>query len=179
MDATAQLLVEDGYYKTSTNKIAKRAGVSVGSLYQYFPNKESVVAGVVQAFGERQMEFLSLRLMELQDLPLEEAIRRLVEALMAVKQLDPELHQVLFEHLPPIGQIDVLKDWTDQAVALVSYAMETRRDELKVDDPQMAAFVLVSACHGIIHTAVVSRRELLTDAKFTAEVAQLILSYLT
>lgn len=176
LDATAQLLVEEGYHKTSTNKIAKRAGVSVGSLYQYFPNKEAVVAGVVEAFADDQMAFLGERLLELQGLPLEEAVHELVVALLEAKQLNPDLHQVLFEHLPPIGQIDVLKDWTDQAVGLVTLALDSR-DELEIENPQLSAFVLISACHGIIHTAVVNSPHLLADENFSREVAKLILGY--
>lgn len=45
--AAEQLLVEIGYARASTNAIARRAGVSVGSLYQYFPNKEAVFRAVV------------------------------------------------------------------------------------------------------------------------------------
>ena len=44
LDAAGLLLVDEGYEQTTTNRIAERAGVSIGSLYQYFPNRESVVA---------------------------------------------------------------------------------------------------------------------------------------
>lgn len=43
LQATAQVLVRDGYQKATTNRIAERAGVSVGTLYQYFPNKDALV----------------------------------------------------------------------------------------------------------------------------------------
>ena len=47
LDATARVLVREGYARTSTNRVAAVAGVSIGSLYQYFPNKESLVAALV------------------------------------------------------------------------------------------------------------------------------------
>src|SRR5262245_44018873 len=47
LDATARILVKEGFNRTSTNKIAATAGVSIGSLYQYFPSKEALVAAVV------------------------------------------------------------------------------------------------------------------------------------
>ena len=47
IEATARILVKDGFDKASTNRIAEKAGVSVGSLYQYFPSKEALVAAVV------------------------------------------------------------------------------------------------------------------------------------
>ncbi|MCF4165940.1 TetR/AcrR family transcriptional regulator [Zavarzinia compransoris] len=48
LEATAQLLAETGYGALTTNHIAERAGVSIGSVYQYFPGKEAVVAQVVE-----------------------------------------------------------------------------------------------------------------------------------
>ena len=46
-EATARILVKEGYEAASTNKIAAAAGVSIGSLYQYFPSKEALVAAVI------------------------------------------------------------------------------------------------------------------------------------
>ena len=47
IEATARILVREGFDKASTNRIAEKAGVSVGSLYQYFPSKEALVAAVM------------------------------------------------------------------------------------------------------------------------------------
>ena len=46
LDATARILVREGFDKASTNRIAEVAGVSIGSLYQYFPSKEAIVAAL-------------------------------------------------------------------------------------------------------------------------------------
>ena len=48
VEATARILMKEGYDKASTNKIAAVAGVSIGSLYQYFPSKEALVAAVIE-----------------------------------------------------------------------------------------------------------------------------------
>ena len=48
MEATARILIKEGYDQASTNKIAAVAGVSIGSLYQYFPSKEALVAAVIE-----------------------------------------------------------------------------------------------------------------------------------
>src|SRR6185437_12667327 len=55
VEATARVLIKEGYDRTSTNRIASVAGVSIGSLYQYFPSKEALVAAVI----ERHMQELS------------------------------------------------------------------------------------------------------------------------
>jgi len=48
LDATARLLVTIGYIAITTNKVAEKAGVGIGSLYEYFPNKESLVAALIE-----------------------------------------------------------------------------------------------------------------------------------
>ena len=50
--AAAQILVKHGYEGTNTNRIAEAAGVSVGSLYQYFPNKESIVVALMERHAD-------------------------------------------------------------------------------------------------------------------------------
>src|SRR3954466_5834980 len=57
--ATARVLVEEGYDRASTNRIAQAAGVSIGSLYQYFPSKEALVAALVESHVERMRDSLS------------------------------------------------------------------------------------------------------------------------
>jgi len=52
LDATARILLERGYAAASTNAVAELAGVSVGSLYQYFPNKEALIAALQARHGE-------------------------------------------------------------------------------------------------------------------------------
>jgi len=48
LQAASQVLVRCGYESATTGAIAERAGVSIGTLYQYFPNKESLVASVIE-----------------------------------------------------------------------------------------------------------------------------------
>lgn len=50
--ATAQLLTEQGFVNLTTARVAERAGVSIGSLYQYFPNKQGLAAAVVDHYSD-------------------------------------------------------------------------------------------------------------------------------
>src|SRR6516165_7192502 len=56
IEATARILTKDGYDRASTNRIAEAAGVSIGSLYQYFPSKEALVAGVIDRHTQEVAE---------------------------------------------------------------------------------------------------------------------------
>ncbi len=56
LDAAEEFIVEHRLDQLRTNAIAERAGVSIGSLYQYFPNKQSIVAGINRRINERMVE---------------------------------------------------------------------------------------------------------------------------
>jgi AcrR family transcriptional regulator len=178
LEAAEQLLIEEGFHKASTNRIAERAGVSVGSLYQYFPNKEALVAAVVENFGDRQFEVLAAQLEQVGEAPLEEAVRMLITAMLEAKLLEPELSRVLFEQLPPIGQVDVLQHWTERACTVVEAALTMRADEIRTENVELAAFVLVNACHGVVHSAVLQRPDLIDNGDLAEETVQLVVGYL-
>ena len=55
VEATARILVRDGFDKASTNRIGQEAGVSIGSLYQYFPSKEALVVALIQRHNRQLM----------------------------------------------------------------------------------------------------------------------------
>ncbi len=179
VEAGAQLLAEEGYHNLSTNRIAERAGVSIGSLYQYFPNKEAVVASVVEEFAERQFAILAEGIEEVFEAPLEKAVRILIDGLLAAKRAEPALSRALFDELPPVGQLDVMHHWTEQACALVKRTLEARNDDLASTDLDVLSFVLVTACHGVVHSTVVVRPELLDDERLARETTRLVLNYLT
>jgi AcrR family transcriptional regulator len=176
VEAGAQLLVEQGFHNCSTNGIAERAGVSIGSLYQYFPNKEAVIAAVVDRFVEKQFEILMDGLEA--NAPLQDSVRRLVQALVDAKQSDPELSRVMFEQMPSIDQTDLLREWNERACRAVRLALESRRDEIDVEDLEMASFLVVTACHGVIHSTVLDRPELLEEDRLVQHTTRLILRYL-
>src|SRR5271163_65770 len=78
VEATARILVREGFDKASTNRIAEKAGVSVGSLYQYFPSKEALVAAVMERHSQELMQVVRSVIAEVAALPLEQAVRKLI-----------------------------------------------------------------------------------------------------
>jgi AcrR family transcriptional regulator len=175
--ATARILVRDGYDRASTNKIAALAGVSVGSLYQYFPSKESLVAALMREHVEQMAELMRSAFSRLSALPLAEAAREVVHLMIEAHALDPKLHRVLVEQVPRIGDLDRVEAIGLEMVALTHAFLEQRRDELVVHDLELAAFVVVSIVESLTHTAVLVRPELLGEA-FEREVTAAVTRYL-
>lgn len=115
LDATARVLTREGYDRASTNRIAATAGVSVGSLYQYFPNKEALVAALVARHNRQMLELLRDALKEVASFDLATAIGELVRAAVDAHLVDSALHRIFAEQVPRLGQlakIDALQQET-------------------------------------------------------------------
>jgi AcrR family transcriptional regulator len=100
IEATARVLVREGFDRSSTNRIAEVAGVSIGSLYQYYPGKEALVAAVIDRHNQQLMQVVRGALAEVALQPVEKAVRRLVTVAIEAHRIDPRLHRVLSEQIP-------------------------------------------------------------------------------
>ena len=86
LDATAHIIVTDGYDQLSTNRVAERAGVSIGSLYQYFPNKEALVGELVDRFSGQILELMMSGLRELAAVLSEDVMCKFVIVMVRFKR---------------------------------------------------------------------------------------------
>jgi AcrR family transcriptional regulator len=176
--ATARVLVRDGYDHASTNKIAAAAGVSVGSLYQYFPSKEALVAAVIDRHIGRMMDLVRASFVRVAASPLREAARELVRVMIEAHRIEPKLHRVLVEQIPRIGNMEHIERVDEEAMRLVRAYLEARRSEIGIEDLDLASFLAVSCVEAMTHAAVLRRPELLSDPRFVDEVAALVYRYL-
>src|SRR5215510_12666920 len=181
LGATARILVKEGYDRASTNRIAHVAGVSIGSLYQYFPSKEALVAAVIDRHTQGMMQVVRDALVKVAMRPIGEAARELVRVMIDAHRVNPKLHRVLVEQVPRVGRLDNIEAIDREAYSLVRAYLEAHRDELGIPDTDMAAFVCVTTVEALTHAAVVHRHEVLSDERanaFVDEVTALILRYL-
>lgn len=162
VEATARILVREGFEKTSTNRIAELAGVSVGSLYQYFPSKEALVAAVIERHHEEIMGLVRATLTEISDLPIEKAVRRLVTVAIDAHRIKPELHRVLAEQIPRAGRLDV-EAFNREVHTLARAYFDSHRKEMRKIDLDVATFICVSTIEAIAHNIVLNQAEMLSD----------------
>ena len=181
LEATARILVKEGFDKASTNRIAAVAGVSVGSLYQYFPSKEALVATLIDRHNQEVMQAVQGELAEAVDLPMEQAVRKLVAVAVKAHRIDPKLHRALAEQIPRVGKLEKLEAFNQQNYALFAAYLERHRDEIRPVDLELAAFVCVTSIEALTHTAVLHRK-IVSDEAMAAlveEATRLIVGYLT
>lgn len=181
VEATARILVREGFDKASTNRIAELAGVSVGSLYQYFPSKEALVAAVIERHQQDIMQTVRGELAEVMTEPVEIAIRKIVALAVKGHRVNPRLHRVLAEQIPRVGKLEDVDVLNRENFALFKTYLESRRDELRVDDLKLASFVCVTAIEALTHNAVLHHPEMLSDKATGALIdagARLVIGYL-
>ncbi len=178
LEATAHILVREGYDRASTNKVAERAGVSIGSLYQYFPGKEALVAALLERHLAEMDEVLRAALPRLAAEPIDRAARRVVQVMVDAHAVNPALHKVFVEQVPRIGKLGRVESIEREMTALVRGYLEVRRGELAVRDLDLAAFIVVGVVESLTHAAVLSRQDLLGE-RFVEEVSAVVVGYLT
>jgi AcrR family transcriptional regulator len=181
IEATARILVREGFDRASTTNIAETAGVSVGSLYQYYPCKEALVAAVLDRHQRQLMAVVHDAFAELDGASVEAAVRRLVAAAIDGHRLDAELHRVLAEHTPRTGRLAQVARFNGESHALVRAYLEGRRNELRTSDVGLAAFLTVATVEAVTHAAVLDHPEILADDKVESlvdEVTRLVVGCL-
>jgi AcrR family transcriptional regulator len=170
MQATARILVQEGWDALTTNRVAKEAGVSVGSLYQYFPNKDALVSGLVEGWADSMTEQLAALGPELADLPVEACVRRVVE----VTRVDATLHRSVLLQLPRIGALEFFERLNRRVADVLAEWISLRRSELDVDDPSLTAYVIVTSLDALTDHALLMRPELLESRRFARELERLV-----
>ncbi|VTU39530.1 HTH-type transcriptional regulator RutR [Variovorax sp. PBL-H6] len=181
IEATARILVKEGFDKASTNRIAQLSGVSIGSLYQYFPSKEALVAAVIERHQQQIMQTVRSELARVSTQPLEEAVRRFVAVAVKAHRLDPQLHRVLAEQIPRVGKLEKLETFSSENFSLFRDYLEGVRGELGVDDLELASFVCVTTIEALTHNAVLHQSRMLTNDRMEAlidETARLVTGFL-
>ena len=177
LEATARILVKEGYDHASTNRIAAAAGVSVGSLYQYFPSKEALVAALIDRHMTAMTEMLEAKAIELAGAPLAVAIREAVRVMIAAHRIDPRLHRALVEQVPRLGRLQRIEQVETKSRVLVRAYLEAHKDEVRPTDLDMAAFLMAHTVEAITHGAVLHEPALLDGEALVDETTAMILRY--
>lgn len=178
LDAAAHILVTQGFAAASTNRIAEKAGVSIGSLYQYFPNKGALIA----ALRRRHAEAMRTTILQLAgpaaSAPLPEALRSFIHAVMQAHRIDPQLHRILAQEAPRTDFADSRGDIDHDLRNVVCALLHSRSSEILPTDLPLAAAMLVRLTDALIHAAVIDNT---LDAKPQAvedEIVRVVLRYL-
>jgi AcrR family transcriptional regulator len=161
----------------TAHEIAERAGVSVGSLYQYFPSKEAIFGALIDRRLESDME-LARRWLDEQDGPVREWIARFTEQMVELHREHRTLYRAIFPLVLSMRRHRNVRRAVGEVRSMVRARLEDRRDEIRKDDLELATFVSGIAIEACLKAAIDERPELLDDPRFAAELTDLVCRYL-
>ena len=151
MDAARLLLTKHGYGAFNTNRIAALAGISVGSLYQYFPGKESIAARLVVDLFEniivtnRERTPLFLRL------PIGQVLE-LAKNMVLARRNEFKLYRILVEESPHGASLPLIKEFHTKMIALLHERFTIRQDEIKLKNKYLAAYVVFHLYESVVRS---------------------------
>lgn len=149
LEAAAQVLEAYGYEKTTTNLVAERAGVSIGTIYEYYPNKDALLAELQSKRGKQTYDTFVNALSNTDgDGSLRQDLRRLIQARITATTMNAELHSALKNDLPFVSnreeQDQRLRDLREANIE----SMRARKSEFRIDDIEMLSDLLMYGLHG-------------------------------
>ena len=179
LDAAARIFATHGYSAGTTNRIAAEAGASIGSLYQYFPNKDSILVALVRRHVDDGTQLLLDAFARTDGQPVLDRLPVLVDAVLANHTSDPRLHQVLFEEAPRPPEL--LAELHELESVVVTAVEEMLRDDpnLAVRDPAMAARLVVMSVESLVHRYVSTAQDDLDVDAFRSELVAMLSGYLS
>ncbi|PLP59219.1 TetR family transcriptional regulator [Mesorhizobium loti] len=173
IEAGARILSEQGWAGFTTNKVAEAAGVSVGSLYQYFPDKVSLVGAIRRHHLDDSLAAVGAALAKRQ--PLADFAEMLVANIVEAHSVHPGLHRVLLDEAPGLEAYRNQNSLIErQYLAFYTEAVAAYRPHDKA--PAVVGLVLSDAIDGVIHNA--ARRGTLREPQIRDELVRMIRLYL-
>lgn len=179
IEASTQLLLEQGYDRFTTARAAERAGVSVGSLYQYFPNKAALAAAVIDRCCEEFIVALDRALEGRPRITLAECIGAIVDVVLASHQLAPDLHKVVIDLAPRIGVADRTDSMSRKMAEAIEAVLRMHADEIAPGtDLSTAATIIETLLVALSHRAAMVRGKPSDGEVIATETTCMITRYL-
>ncbi len=151
LEAAAQVLLREGYARATTNRIAERAGVSVGTIYQYFGGKDEVFDALIQRYFADVLAKIRASPPD-PSRPLADTLRDLIVVGIKAQHYGPDLMRAL-EFVPNALFRRRLTTAKKDLIAYVRSLLEAHRTELRVHDLDLTAALMVNAAEGIGYNA--------------------------
>ena len=152
LEATVQVLLAVGADRLTTTRVAQRAGVSVGTLYQYFPNKQSLLFAVFAAHMETISSEIEAACHHARSQPLAEMIKQVVETYIDTKMQRADISTALYKVSADLGGAAILKPAIQRMRKAVDSMLQTAPD-IELSPDKFAIDMMQSAMAGAMRSA--------------------------
>lgn len=177
--AAQKILAEEGSRALNTNYVAEVAGVNIASLYRWFPNKEAIIEGVIEAMLNEEMAMLNEMLKQINDFQLQPGIMTVDNMLSFIIDSTIMRHQRLLslhgsfyqENVDSFsfgdrGVLDTNQSWIDISAEWLATFVREQRPDLTAEEASLRAFIVTRAIQGTCRSTASERPELLSEERF-------------
>lgn len=175
-DAAVQVLLENGEGRFTTVRVAKRAGVSVGTLYQYFPNKQALLLAVLEEHMARLAQAMEEVSAAHRFQPLETVLDALVHVYVDAKLSDRNTAVALYRISLSMGGYARLDEIRKRCQAAITAALQTANLPASADLRYMARMIYL-AMTGAIRGDLEGKASFTTVRKLKEHLVKLVIGY--
>jgi AcrR family transcriptional regulator len=177
LDSVVRILKREGVDAVTTNRIAEVAGVSIGSVYQYFPDKRAIFVALHQRHVDQIDRIVESTLVDHAASSLDDFVRAMIEAMVEAHTADPEIHELLMSQVP--HRADGSRDFAVRLHGVFRLAIASRSRQLRNRrDLDKIVFVVTHMVDFLSHGAVLRRPPGLSLADAKEEAVRAVLAYL-
>jgi AcrR family transcriptional regulator len=177
IEATIQVLLDVGKERLTTTRVAARAGVSVGTLYQYFPNKSALLQAVLKRHFSEITDAVEAVCHEQRGRSLSQMATALVTAFLAAKMKDVNTSLALYSVGGDVGAEKIVRQVGIRTSKAVAEMLETSHEQL-TEDPRLIASMLQGTMAGVSRRLLESRSPEKEVETFRRELIVLACAYL-
>lgn len=177
--AAARILKRDGPVGFTTNHVAQEANISVGSIYQYYPNKQAILLQLMRMHIERANALRPQSLNSGDSITIKQRILTTVRWHLDVRREDPLMARRLFEMQRDVLSGKERSEFDRYHEDSVYRGLRHHEREIKLDNLETAALIVSHMLLASTQAAPTDRPELLDDPQYEHEIVDALLCYLT
>ncbi|MFI5308090.1 MAG: TetR/AcrR family transcriptional regulator [Polyangiales bacterium] len=178
LDATTRILDREGPDAATTTRVAEVAGISIGTLYQYFSHRDAILDALQDREFERAMELMQRVLAAGAIGPGREVARRVIEGLLKLYAAAPGLHRVLALEGLRVASADRVHAFDLHVVSVVRTFLSMSSLPIRRTNIDAAAFVVFQSVRASMLSRMLEHPPGLDDETLTEELADMIYRYL-
>jgi AcrR family transcriptional regulator len=154
VESAARVFDMRGYEGATTNEVAEVAGVGIGSLYQYFPNKDALLTALHERHVQHMLELVEAAFDATRHAPWDASLRALVGAVMRAHSARPNLQRILHVEQRALEHPAAASTAKQRLLARTRDLLARHRAALDVDDVELASHVVLRQVEALVHAAV-------------------------
>jgi AcrR family transcriptional regulator len=178
VEAAARILSRMGYEGATTNRVAETAGISIGSLYQYFPNRDALIGAVIDRHLDKFMRQTEKDFEDFPDLSPEQGIEKVIRRIASEYLKNRKLFAVLFDHMPRVQRTKNILHSRRRGAELVLNALSRHGHRIPHRDLKSASYVIVNAVMGVLLMASLDEELPLGEDELVRELVDMVLGHL-